>query len=59
MNKRQKLIYTFAKCQLKAIDKNSNVIKTFKQHYRTVKWAYKHESDEEIKNTLKWTRKQY
>lgn len=59
MNKRQKLIYTFAKCQFKAIKKNSNNTKTFKQHYHTVKWAYKKESDEEIKNTLKWTREQY
>jgi hypothetical protein len=59
MNKRQKLIYTFAKCQFKAIKKNSNDTKTFKQHYRTVKSIYKQESDEEIKHTLKWTRRQY
>ena len=58
MNKRQKLIYKFAKCQFKAIKKNSNSLKTFKQHYHSVKWAWRNESEEEIENALKWTRTQ-
>ena len=59
MNKRQKLLYTFAKCQFKAIQRNSNDTKTFKQHYKRVKWAYKNDSDDSIREILKWTRKQY
>lgn len=53
MNKRQKLLYNFAKWNYKYKKKQFNTKITFKHHYRFIKLNYRYIDDEEIKSILK------
>lgn len=52
MNKRQKLLYSFAKWSYKYNKTYFNTKKTFKRSYRFIKLNYRYIGDEEIKSIL-------
>lgn len=52
MNKRQKLLHSFAKWDYEYDKKFFNTKRSFKRNYRFVKLNYKDVSDEEIKSIL-------
>ena len=56
MNKRQKLVYTFAKNSFKVNQVNLEDAGTFKQHYAKIKRTCKYASNNHIRGMLRWIR---